>query len=101
MDSAATLIYIVAISIFSLAFIFMFMLIKNTEVTEEKLVKILGEEAVDKIKKAKDDEEIKAIIRSLKRRRKTKLKTLLESQDIRDAVKAIKKHILKREDEAL
>jgi L-lactate utilization protein LutB len=77
------------------------MLIKNTEVTEEKLVKILGEEAVDKIKKAKDDEEIKAIIRSLKRRRKTKLKTLLESQDIRDAVKAIKKHILKREDEAL
>ena len=79
----------------------MFMLIKNTEVTEEKLVKILGEEAVDKIKKAKDDEEIKAIIRSLKRRRKTKLKTLLESQDIRDAVKAIKKHILKREDEAL
>ena len=65
------------------------------------MVKILGEEAVDKIKKAKDDEEIKAIIRSLKRRRKTKLKTLLESQDIRDAVKAIKKHILKREDETL
>jgi predicted CopG family antitoxin len=96
---AATLIYIVAISIFSMAFVFVFMLLRNVEVTEERLTKILGKDAVEKLKAAKNDDEIKEVIRSLHKRRKTKLKTLLESQDIRDAVAAIKKHILKIENE--
>jgi len=93
--SATTLIYIVGLSIASMAFIFMFMILKENVVTKEKLEKVLGKEAVEKIKQAKDDEEIKQIIRSLPKLRKVKLKTLMESQDIRDVLKAVHEHILK------
>ncbi len=93
--SATTLIYLVGFMIASLAFIFMFLILKPTKVTKEKLIKVLGEEAVEKIKKAKDDEEIKAIIRALPKRRRSKLKVLMESQDIRDVLNAIHEHILK------
>jgi len=95
--SAANLIMIVGLSIVSMAFIFIFMLLRPNEVTKEKLEKILGKEAIEAIKNAKDEEEIKKIIRSLSKRRKLKLKTLLESQDIRDVLKAIDKFILKEE----
>jgi ribosomal protein L4 len=94
MDSGAWMIYLVGLSIASMAFVFVFMLLKETKVTKEKLEKILGKDAVEAIKKAKDDEEIKKIIRSLPRLKKIKLKTLLESQDIRDVLKAIHTHIL-------
>jgi len=90
-----TLIYIVGIGIFSMAFIFLFLLLVPNKVTKEKLVKIIGEENIEKIKQAKDEEEIKTIIRSLSKKRKTKLKMLMESQDIRDVLKALNEHILK------
>jgi len=91
----AGLIMLVGVMIFSMAFIFLFILLIPNKVTKEKLIKIIGEENIEKIKKAKDDEEIKAIIRSLPKRRRSKLKTLMESQDIRDVLKAIHEHILK------
>ena len=91
----AGLIMLVGVGIFSMAFIFLFILLIPTKVTKEKLIKIIGEENVKKIKEAKDDEEIKAIIRSLPKRKRSKLKTLMESQDIRDVLKAIHEHILK------
>ncbi|EDM24327.1 hypothetical protein [Caminibacter mediatlanticus] len=99
--SAATLIYIVGFSIVSLAFIFMFMILKPQKITKEKLVKVIGQEAIEKIKNAKDDNEIKEIIRSLPKKRKAKLKVLMESQDIRDVLKAIHTHILKDSSESL
>jgi len=92
--SATTLIYIVGLSIASMAFIFMFMLIRKVEITEEKILKILKED-VEKIKKAKSDDELKELIRSLPKKKKAKLKTLFESQDLYEAMKHIKKHILK------
>jgi len=90
-----TVIFAVGIMIFSLAFIFIVLLLIPTKVTKEKLEKIFGKEVVEKIKNAKNEEEIKAIIRSLPKKKKNKLKTLLESQDIRDVLKAINEHILK------
>ena len=54
--SAEMMIYVVAISIFSLAFIFVAMLIFPNEVTKEKIEKILGDD-LESIKNAKDDEE--------------------------------------------
>jgi len=96
--STETLIFIISASIFSLAFIFMFMLIRRVEITEERILKILGEHA-EEIKQAKDDEELKRLIRSLPQKKRTKLKTLFESQDLHDAVKHIKKHILKTTNE--
>jgi len=89
------LIFGVGIMIFSLAFIFIIILLIPTKVTKEKLIKIIGEENIEKIKKAKDDEEIKKIIRNLPKKRRNKLKTLLESQDIRDVLKALNDYILK------
>ena len=91
----AGLIIGVWVMIFSLAFIFMCLLLIPNKVTKEKLIKIIGEENIEKIKQAKDDEEIKEIIRKLPKRRKSKLKTLLESQDIRDVLKALHEHVLK------
>jgi len=73
----------------------MLLILKPSKVTKEKLTKILGEEVVEKIKQAKDEEEIKTIIRSLPRLKRSKLKTLMESQDIRDLLKAIDEFILK------
>jgi len=50
---------------------------------------------MEKIKKASSEEEIKSIIRALPKKKRTKLKTLLESQDIRDVLKALDEHIFK------
>jgi predicted CopG family antitoxin len=91
--NAPTLIYIVAFLIVSISVIFLFTLLKPNVVTKEKLEKILGEDAVEKLKNAKDENEMKQIIRALPKKRRTKLKVLLESQDIRDAIKAINEHI--------
>ena len=91
----------VGVMIFSLAFIFLFILFIPNKVTKEKLIKIIGEENIEKIKQAKDDEEIKKIIRALPKKRRSKLKTLMESQDIRDVLKALHEHILKERSESL
>jgi len=92
--SATTLIYLVGIGIFSLAFIFMFMLLKPTKVTKQQLEKVLGRDNVEKILNAKDPEDIKNVILSLKRRKKIKLKTLAESQNLIDAMKLINEVLL-------
>jgi len=92
--NSAGLIMVVGLGIASMAFVFMFLILREVEVNEERIAKILGED-LEKIKKAKDDEELKEIIRSLPKNKRTKLKTLFESQDIRVAVNEIKKHILK------
>ena len=84
----------VGVLIFSLAFIFLFIILIPSKITKEKLIKIIGEENIEKIKQAKDDEEIKKIIRNLPKKSKNRLKTLLESQDIRDVLKALHEHIL-------
>jgi len=89
-----TIIFLVGVGIFSLAFIFIILLLLPNKVTKEKLEKILGDDVIRKIKSAKDEDEIKAIIRALPKRKKWKLKTLLESQDIRDVLKALNEHIL-------
>jgi hypothetical protein len=91
--SATTMIYIVALSSVSLAVIFLLLILKPNVVTKEKLEKILGKEAVEKLKNAKDENEMRQIIRSLPKKTRTKMKVLLESQDIRDAIKAINEHI--------
>jgi hypothetical protein len=91
--SAPTLMFIVALSIVSLSFIFLLTILKPSKVTKEKLEKILGDEAVEKLKNANDENEMKQIIRSLPKQTRTKLKVLLESQDIRDAIKAINEYI--------
>jgi len=87
--SATTLIYLVGIGIFSLAFIFMFMLLKPVKITKEKLQKVLGKDNVDKILNATTPDDIKKVIISLSKRRKLKLKTLAESQNLIDAMKLI------------
>jgi len=92
--SAEAMIYIIGAGIFSIAIIFMLMLVRTVEVNEEKILKILGNDA-EKIKKAKSDEELKHLIRALPKRKRTKLKTLFESQDLQVAIKEIKKHVLK------
>jgi len=89
------LIIAVGVGIFSMAFIFLFILLIPNKVTKEKLIKVIGEENIDKIKAAKNEDEIKEIIRNLPKKRKNKLKTLMESQDIRDVLKALNEHILK------
>jgi len=94
--SAESMIYIIAISIFSLAFIFMIMLLFPNKVTKEKIEKILGDD-LESIKNAKDDEELKHLIRNLPKKKRTKLKTLFESQDLQVAIKEIKKYILNKE----
>ena len=93
--SAANMIVIIGLGISSMAFIFLASLLRENEVTEEKLRNVLGEKACNELCMAKDEEEIRAIIRNLKKTQKLKLKTLTESQDIRDAVKAIREHIRK------
>ena len=98
MTDATTLIFAVGAMIFSLAFVFMLIILMPTKVTKEKLEKILGKEVIKEIEKVKDDEaKIKEIIRGLSKKQKNKLKTLLESQDIRDVIKALNEHIFKGE----
>jgi Mg/Co/Ni transporter MgtE len=93
MDSG--LIIIVMMIIPSISIIFLITILKPQKVNKEKLVKIFGEENIAKILEAKTEDEIKQIIRSLHKSKKKKLKTLLESQDIRDVLAAINKHIKK------
>ena len=91
--SGTGMLFVVSFSIFSLAIIFMIMLFIPNKVTKEKLEKILGKEIVEKLKEVQDDEEkMKEIIRSLKTGKKVKLKTLFESQDVRDVIKGFKEH---------
>jgi len=93
MDSG--LIVIVMMVIPSMAFVFLITILKTQKVSAEKLKKIFGEENILKIIEAKTEEEIKEIIRTLHKSKKKALKTLLESQDIRDVLKAIDEHIRK------
>ena len=98
MTDATTMIFGVGAMIFSLAFIFMIIILIPTKVTREKLEKILGEKVIEEIKQVKDDEKkIIEIIRNLSKKQKNRLKTLLESQDVRDVIKALNEHILKGE----
>jgi len=98
MTITTELIFAIGAMIVSLNFIFMFFVFMPTKITKEKLEKILGQKAIEEIKKVQDDEKkIAEIIRSLSKKQKNKLKTLLESQDVRDVIKALKEHILKGE----
>jgi len=91
--SGTGMLFVVSFSIFSLAIIFMIMLLMPNKVTKEKLEKILGKEVVEKLKEVQHDEEkMKEIIRSLKSSKKIKLKTLFESQDVRDVINGFKEH---------
>jgi len=91
--SGTGMLFVVSFSIFSLAIIFMIMLLMPNKVTKEKLEKILGKEVIEKLKEVQHDEEkMKEIIRSLKASKKIKLKTLFESQDIRDVINGFKEH---------
>jgi len=72
----------------------MFLILKPTRVTKEKLIKVLGKEAAERIQQAKDIEDIKKVIMSLKKSRKIKLKTLAESQNLVDALKLINEVLL-------
>jgi vacuolar-type H+-ATPase subunit C/Vma6 len=92
----AGLIVIVMTIIPSMAFVFLITILKTQKVTKEKLEKIFGDENILKIKNAKTEEEIKEVIRNLHKSQKKKLKTLLESQDIRDVIKALEEHILEK-----
>jgi transcriptional regulator of NAD metabolism len=91
MDSG--LIIIVMMVIPSMAIVFLITILKTQKVSKEKLIKIFGEKNITKILEAKTEDEIKQIIRSLHKSKKKKLKILLESQDIRDVLDAINKHI--------
>jgi len=91
--SAEIMIMIITLSSASMSIIFLFSVLKESKPDKEKLTKIFGEELIEKVKNAKDDEEIKNIIKSLNKKQKVKLKTLLESQDIRIALNALKEHI--------
>jgi len=93
------LIVIVMMVIPSMAFVFLITILKTQKVSAEKLRKIFGEENIIKIMEAKTEEEIKEIIRSLHKSKKKALKTLLESQDIGDVLKAINEHIRKEKQE--
>jgi len=98
MTITTELIFAIGAMIVSLNFIFMFFVFMPTKITKEKLEKILGQKAIEEIKKVQNDEKkIAEIIRSLSKKQKNKLKTLLESQDVRDVIKALKEHILKGE----
>ena len=52
-------------------------------------------ESQEKIKNSNEDE-IKEIIRKLPKRKKLQLKSLLESQDIRDVLKVLDEHIINK-----
>jgi GTP cyclohydrolase III len=92
--SAEVMIAIVCIGSASMSILFLISITREVEVTADRLTKIIGEENIAKIKEANDEEKIKEIIRNLPKKRKVKLKSLLESQDIRDVIKALNEHIL-------
>jgi RNA polymerase-interacting CarD/CdnL/TRCF family regulator len=91
--SAELMISIICIASASMSILFLISVTREIKVTPEKLIKIFGKENIEKIKTA-SEEEIKEIIRNLPKRKKVKLKSLLESQDIRDVLKALDEHII-------
>jgi (p)ppGpp synthase/HD superfamily hydrolase len=91
--SAEIMIMIITLGSASMSIVFLFSVLKENKPDKEKLTKILGEEIVQKVQNAKNDEEIKEIIKSLNKKQKRKLKTLTESQDIRVALNAFKEHL--------
>ena len=91
--SAEIMIMIITLSSASMSIIFLISVLGESKPDEKKLTKILGQDKIKEVKNAKNDEEIKEIIKSLNKTQKRKLKTLLESQDIRDALNALKIHI--------
>ncbi|NPA55161.1 MAG: 4-hydroxy-3-methylbut-2-en-1-yl diphosphate synthase [Epsilonproteobacteria bacterium] len=93
--SAESMIMIITLGSASMSIVFLLSVLNPSQPDAKKLTKILGEENVKKCQNAKDEEELKTIIRSLTKKQKTKLKTLAESQDIRDAVSMIQEHLLK------
>ena len=93
--SAELMISIICIGSASMSILFLMSVTKEIEVTPERLIKIFGKENIEKIKNA-SEEEIKEIIRNLPKKQKVKLKSLLESQDIRDVLKALNEHIINK-----
>jgi len=93
MMSAEIMIMIITLSSASMSIIFLISVLGESKPDAKKLTKILGQDKIKEVKNAKNDEEIKEIIKSLNKTQKRKLKTLLESQDIRDALNALKIHI--------
>ena len=91
--SAEIMIMIITLSSASMSIIFLISVLGESKPDAKKLTKILGQDKIKEVKNAKNDEEIKEIIKSLNKTQKRKLKTLLESQDIRDALNALKIHI--------
>ena len=88
------MIMVITLGSASMSIVFLLSVLKENKPDEKKLTKILGKENIQKVKEAKNDDEIKDIIRkNLTKKQKTKLKTLVESQDIRDALNALKIHI--------
>jgi len=95
--SAEIMIMIITLGSASMSIVFLISVLMPNEPNEQKLTKIFGEEKIQQVKDAKTDEEIKEIIRNLSKKEKAKLKTLLESQDIRIALNALKTFIRKEE----
>ncbi len=94
----AYMIMVITLSSASMSVIFLLSILRENKPDAKKLTKILGEENIKKVIEAKNDEEIKDIIKKeLTQKQKTKLKTLAESQDIRDALNALKVHIRNEE----
>ena len=91
--STEVMISIICIGSASMSILFLFSVTKEIKVTPDKIIKIFGEEIIEKIKGA-DEDEIKEIVRNLPKKQKVKLKSLLESQDIRDVLSALNEHIL-------
>jgi len=91
--SAEYMIMIITLGSASMSIVFLLSILKENKPDANKLTKILGEENIEKVKQAKDDDEIKDIILKLSKKQKRKLKVLMESQDIRDAINALKEHI--------
>ena len=90
----AYMIMVITLGSASMSIVFLLSVLKENKPDEKKLTKILGEENIQKVKEAKNDDHIKDIIKkNLTKKQKTKLKTLVESQDIRDALNALKIHI--------
>jgi hypothetical protein len=94
--SAEYLIMIITLSSASMSIIFLFSITKDIKIDEKSITKIFGKENIQKVKEAKTDEELAKIVRNLTKKQKVKLKALLESQDIRVAIDALKTHILKK-----
>ena len=90
----AYMIMVITLSSASMSIVFLLSVLKENKPDEKKLTKILGQENIQKVKEANNDDEIQDIIKkNLTKKQKTKLKTLVESQDIREALNALKIHI--------